>query len=223
VNGLNFGEAEDLDARGEPFGRCVAEPEVEAWAADDGCVGFRHDTRWLTPRDDSGLVDVREIVVHPPEDGSYLLTWSLSWRAAGRECKLGSGEQDGDDSGLSFRCARCMDGGRATNSEGADSAEDAMGRTARWVDYSGRLDGKPGAGPPDWAGVAIMDHPANPRYPTKWFCTERPFGFVAANPTWGAPLTLAPGQEINLRWAVLVHAQAADPPLIESLYTRFVG
>src|SRR5947207_14681823 len=35
------------------------------------------------------------------------------------------------------------------------------GKQAKWGDISGQIDGKP-------VGVAIFDHPQNPKYPTNW-------------------------------------------------------
>ncbi len=62
--------------------------------------------------------------------------------------------------------------GLARNSEGVEGKA-VWGRRAAWIDYSGRIDGAP-------VGVAIFDHPANPRFPTWWHARE--YGLVAANP-----------------------------------------
>lgn len=62
--------------------------------------------------------------------------------------------------------------GRIVNSEGHENGE-AWGKTARWVDYSGRVDGI-------MTGVAILDHPGNLRHPCHWHA--RDYGLVAANP-----------------------------------------
>ncbi|CAN5358869.1 hypothetical protein BH23VER1_BH23VER1_23670 [soil metagenome] len=62
--------------------------------------------------------------------------------------------------------------GKAKNSEG-DEGNDLWGKAAKWVDYSGEVDGKP-------VGIAIFDHPSNPRHPTTWHARE--YGLVAANP-----------------------------------------
>lgn len=62
--------------------------------------------------------------------------------------------------------------GSILNSEGvADGA--TWGKRAAWVDYYGPLNGKT-------VGVAILDHPSNPRHPTWWHV--RDYGLFAANP-----------------------------------------
>ncbi len=62
--------------------------------------------------------------------------------------------------------------GRIVNSEGLRDGE-TWGKRAAWVDYSGPAEGQT-------VGVAIFDHPRNPRHPTHWHV--RDYGLFAANP-----------------------------------------
>ena len=62
--------------------------------------------------------------------------------------------------------------GHIVNSEGVRDAA-AWGQRAAWCDYFGPIDGKV-------LGVALFDHPKNPRYPTWWHV--RDYGLFAANP-----------------------------------------
>src|SRR5262249_17256350 len=50
---------------------------------------------------------------------------------------------------------------------------DVWGKRAKWVDASGEIEGRK-------LGVAIFDHPGNPRHPTWWHA--RDYGLFAANP-----------------------------------------
>jgi hypothetical protein len=62
--------------------------------------------------------------------------------------------------------------GHIVNSEGVrDKA--TWGKRARWVDYYGPVQGRT-------VGVAIFDHPSNPKHPTWWHV--RDYGLFAANP-----------------------------------------
>lgn len=63
-------------------------------------------------------------------------------------------------------------GGQAINSEGV-GGKAVWGKRAAWVDYWGPIEGKT-------VGVAIFDHPSNPRHPTWWHARE--YGLIAANP-----------------------------------------
>jgi hypothetical protein len=77
-----------------------------------------------------------------------------------------------------------------------DSVASANGQPAAWVAYSGAL---PSAAT---AGVAIFDHPANPRHPTPFFVMNR-FGYISAAPTFREPLPLDSGKPLKFRFAVV--------------------
>ena len=52
-----------------------------------------------------------------------------------------------------------------TNSRGQSGEKQVWGKPAEWCDLSGRIDGKP-------YGVAVLDHPKNPRHPATWHARE---------------------------------------------------
>ena len=62
--------------------------------------------------------------------------------------------------------------GHIVNSEG-DTDDSTWGKRAAWCDYYGPVDGQV-------VGVAIFDHPSNPKHPTWWHV--RDYGLFAANP-----------------------------------------
>ena len=63
----------------------------------------------------------------------------------------------------------------ATAAAAKDAKREAQtwGRRAQWCDYYGPVDGKT-------VGIAMFDHPDNPRHPTWWHV--RDYGLMAANP-----------------------------------------
>jgi len=95
--------------------------------------------------------------------------------------------------------------GHILNSAGQRDA-DAWGKPARWVAYAGPVAGKT-------VGLAIGDHPANPRHPAHWHA--RDYGLVAANPFGlhdftGAPAgsgdyTIPAGESRTFRYLVVLH------------------
>jgi len=109
------------------------------------------------------------------------------------------------------------------NSEGAVGEPAIWGKRARWVDYSGTVEG-------ERLGLAIFDNPLNPKYPTYWHA--RGYGLFAVNPfgerdfyndkTRDGSLTIPPGQTLTLRYRVLIHhGDAAEARVTES-YERYV-
>ncbi|GMU23599.1 MAG: hypothetical protein AMXMBFR13_36770 [Phycisphaerae bacterium] len=223
VESLNFWESERLAAEGQPYGECRSIAAVSSRVGDDGSAVLAHEIDWRTSRGDIWIREHRELAVHPPTSEGYVLDWRMTWTAVGADRTLSSGGEHGGYSGLSYRPVRSMDRGRILTSEGAQTAEAALGQTARWADYSGRLDGKVDPVEPDWAGLSIFDHPSNKRFPSRWFCMVEPFGFLAANQTWDHPWLLRQDQPVTTRFGVFVHAGPADGQAIEAAYARFAA
>jgi hypothetical protein len=86
-------------------------------------------------------------------------------------------------------------GGVITNSEGRLNAETA-GAPARWLDFSGPLNGL--------CGAAIFDHPENLRHPTPWLNFENET--VGAAPTYKEPYAWKAGESRRFRYRVYFHA-----------------
>jgi hypothetical protein len=84
--------------------------------------------------------------------------------------------------------------GTIVNSTGRKN-DDAWGKPAEWVDYSGPLRGPDGV--PRVFGIAAFDHPANLRHPTTWHA--RDYGLLAANPFGLHDFTGAPAGTGNHR------------------------
>ena len=79
-------------------------------------------------------------------------------RAGAGQIVLSTGERD--------------DGASAAAAKNAKREPITWGKRAAWCDYFGPVDGK-------IVGIAILDHPSNPRHPTWWMV--RDYGLFAAN------------------------------------------
>jgi hypothetical protein len=92
-------------------------------------------------------------------------------------------------------------GGTMINAEGARGEEETFGKNSSWIDYYGQRDEV-------IEGLAIMQHPSNPWYPSPWF--TRDYGFISPTPMYwpenGNEYFLGKGTELILRYRVLVHA-----------------
>lgn len=160
-------------------------------------------------------------------DLGLLLTWDSTFT---HESPFWFGDQE--EMGLGIRMAtslRVEQGGpdpapagtgEIVDDQGRRNAEQIWGKTARWIDYRGQLDGEP-------AGVALFCHPDNFRA-TRMHA--RDYGYLAANPfalaAFGAGdpsrVTVSPGESLRLRYGVLLHSgETLAQEELESAYRKY--
>ena len=111
--------------------------------------------------------------------------------------------------------------GKAVNSGGI-SGKSVWGKRAEWVDYWGKI-GK------QTVGVAIFDHPSNPRHPTWWHA--RDYGLIAANPfgvhdferkpKGTGDLKLSQGDKLNFKYRFLFHIGDVKTAQIGDKWTQW--
>jgi len=119
---------------------------------------------------------------------------------------------DQEEMGLGVRVATPLavkNGGTLTSSEGRHGEKEIWGRTAKWCDASGTIDGKQ-------VGVLVLPDPLNFR--KSWF-HARDYGLIVANP-FGlqaftrsvdpSRVTVPAGEKLRLRFAVVVHEGEID-------------
>jgi Methane oxygenase PmoA len=107
-------------------------------------------------------------------------------------------------------------------SEG-EKGDAAWGTRGRWCNLSGRLDDEP-------VTITILDHPANPGFPTYWHA--RGYGLFAAN-SLGQKifsngkqelnLSVAPNQSVTFRYRILINSEILTPEKSEAAYENFVS
>ena len=147
--------------------------------------------------------------------------WITLVADAGQCLKLG----DTEEGTFAVRVApelRQDRGGSLRNAEGLVGTEQIWGKPSPWVDYSAQIKGKS-------VGIAIFDHPSNPRHPTHWHA--RGYGLFSANPFgehdfYGDPerdggLTIPAGKQLQFRYRVIVHQGNAASASVESLYSNY--
>jgi len=117
--------------------------------------------------------DTTEIRSGPTEGGRYI-DYKVTVHASHGDIRF----EDTKEGTMSIRThpALRLEGavakGSAINSEGIKDKA-VWGQIAKWVDYWGPIGDKT-------VGIAIFDHPDNPRHPTTWMA--RDYGMVNVNP-----------------------------------------
>ena len=168
-----------------------------------GALTFTGD---LMPPEGPRLGSVREEYRFALLGKAYEVEARLSFAAdGGVDLKLG----DTEEAALGVRLAeefREDRGAVLLNSTGLIGTKKIWGQRAEWVDYSTTRDNRP-------VGVAILDHPGNPRHPTYWHA--RGYGLNAANAfgirnftkdqTRDGSMTVAKGQSLTFRYLIILH------------------
>ncbi len=123
-----------------------------------------------------------------------------------------------------FRAKGIPRTGRIVNAEGQTTEANAWGKRSPWVDYSGSIDGKP-------LGIAIFDHPSNPKHPTYWHV--RGYGLFAANifgehdfhadESRDGGITLAQGEKLRFRYRILIHSGGTAGARVGRKYARWTA
>jgi len=107
--------------------------------------------------------------------------------------------------------------------------EDTWGKRADWCYYYGPVSG--GTNGPETLGVAIFDHPDNPRHPTFWHV--RDYGLFAANPFgWhdfekkprgAGDMTVAAGQSVTFRYRFYYHRGDEKQAQVAEHYQKYAA
>jgi hypothetical protein len=114
-------------------------------------------------------------------------------------------------------------GAKLVDADGRSTMQNIWGKRSNWVDYTAEVEG-------ERLGVAIMDHPDNPRHPTYWHA--RDYGLFALNPfgrhafdatqeesQWKLPK----GQKLRFRWRVVIHPGDAASGHVAELFQQYAN
>ncbi len=186
-------------------------------------------TNWVAPDGKVVCTDTRTLTFHTV-DGVRVIDWEITIHASHGEVEF----KDDKHGSMVIRTHPNLRldnapgrgvttaNGQAVNSEGV-SGKAVFGKRANWIDYWGKIDGKT-------VGIAIFDHPSNPRHPTWWMA--RGYGYVAADPFGGhaiggeppgtGDMTIKAGDQVTFRYRYLFHEGDPKQAKIVQQYRRYV-
>ncbi len=191
VNGGNYWQ------EGLERGR-IASDGAEIETASGAEIVITDACGWTRPGAEQPFRDTRRIVISAPSKELRQIDFDVTLEAL-TNVVIGktnhsffSGRLDPD---LSARS-----GGLMVNAQGDAGEKETFGKASPWMACSGRR----GSGAAE--GMAILQHPENPWYPSPWF--TRDYGFLSPTPMFwpadGVATKLAKGEKLRLRYRVLV-------------------
>jgi hypothetical protein len=217
INGLNYWDPELPAGQTEVI-------DVKTELGTDHSAQIKMSISYHPRHKPAVLTEQRTLTVSAPDDnGSYYIDWLSIFTAGANDVILDRtglpGEENGKSyggyAGLSLRMAPHTKSWQFLSSEGPLKPE-SRGTKARWVDFTG------GIAEDRFAGVAVFDHPDNPRHPSSWWLS-------ASMPYWSPavifhkPYTLPAGKTLTLRYRILIHAGRADKNVLESEWKEFLA
>lgn len=218
----------DLWSESDRAGRTVHEEFLKvASGPDEGVIATLNR---LESKEGKVLgTDVRSMVFSA-SGGMKIIDFNITVKASHGDLNFG----DTKEGSMAIRLAETMrlkpnkeNAGKPTghivNSEGVTDGA-TWGKRAKWVDYSGPVEGKT-------VGVAIFDHPSNPRHPTWWHV--RDYGLFAANPfgvhdferkpAGTGDLKIPNGESRTWRYRFVFHSGDTAAAGVAKLYDAYVA
>lgn len=187
---------------------------TDAWVGKDGTVQ---------------CTDERTLTIYNRPGDERLFDFDITLRAPANKPVVFGDDKDG---AMAVRVAESMRLRRPDKTRGAGHIvestgardEATWGKRAEWCDYYGPVDGKT-------VGIAIFDHPSNPRHPTWWHV--RDYGLFAANP-WGVhhfenkkhephlgDMTIPAGQSVTFRYRFYLHEGDTTEANVAAQYAAY--
>lgn len=192
---------------------------------------FDASAEWIDRWGSTALTDTRRVTVFNLGPDERLVEYAIRVSASHGQVTFGDTKEAGI---VSIRVASSMDGptrdrpegkGKIETADGSIGEPEAWGRRAAWCDYSGPVGD-------DIVGIAILDHPTNPRFPTHWhvrdygLMTVNPFGlhdFTGDTNAHLGDLIVPPYESRVFRYRILIHRGDATAGEVRERYHDFVN
>jgi len=169
---------------------------------------------WSRPGAISPIKDYRKITITSPSAAVRQIDFEISM-----EMLMDVHIAKTNHSLFSVRIAADLsvkNGGTMVNAEGATGEKDTFGKPSPWMDYSGKRG-------EFHEGLAVMQHPSNPGYPSPWF--TRDYGFISPTPMYwpanGTETSFKKGETLRLRYRVLVHGGTSEEAKVAELFENY--
>ena len=218
----------DFWSEAKNFGKTVHDDFIEVKSGKDfGLIQERN--KWVTAEGELVCTDERTLRIYNPGSApERIIDFEITLKPAKGDLTLG----DTKEGTMAVRLAETMrltlkgkvGQGHIVNSAGVRDG-DTWGKRADWCDYYGPVDGKT-------VGIAIFDHPQNPRHPTWWHV--RDYGLFAANPFGqhdfeklpdkaAGDLVVPAGKSVTFRYRFYLHEGDDQQAKVAEKYKAYVS
>ena len=230
VNGIDFWANEPGEKSGPPIKGKVALNKVLEVKGGPKSGALKMAFDWKTPEGKLVLTETRTMTVHS-DPKLRIVDFDVTFKAGGEKVLFG----DTKEGTFAIRLAAPLQEptkndkpdqtkptGKMVTAEGRQGESQVWGKRSPWVDYWGMLEG-------ERVGIAILDHPGNPKHPTYWH--SRSYGLFAANifgehdfyndKNRNGSVTVQPGETLRFRYRVVIHPGDTQEANLAALYKAY--
>lgn len=207
VNGANFWQ-EGID-RGQ-----IVSQGVKLITTKGEKIVFMDTCLWRQPGKNPVIQDLRRIEISAPEDEFRFIDFEITVKPL-VDIRI----ERTNHSLFSIRMIpelSVSSGGTLVNAEGKTNEKGTWGVASAWCDYFGTNNDIT-------EGIAILQHPQNRWYPSKWF--TRDYGFFSPTPMYwpenGSHIELPKESELTLKYRVVVHAHDTKAADISGIFEKY--
>lgn len=206
VNGGNYWQ------EGNERGQIISKGPKIIEASGDRIV-FTDECFWQQPMKEPVIRDLRRIIITAPSKDIRFIDFEISLEPLVDIRILKTNH--------SLFSARVVpelsvsSGGMLINAEGKAGEKGTWGVASPWCDYTGVRDGVT-------EGIAILQHPSNRWFPSRWF--TRDYGFFSPTPMFwpeDGRTELPKGRVLTLRYRVVVHAGDVKAAGIKQIFEQY--
>ena len=232
VNGYEFWG--DVFQQGEIGGQMIHDGFLEIQCGEQQ-GSLRAKNKWVVDNTSELVCTDERTICFIKNAGGPMIDFEITIKAAAKDVVFG----DDKDGTMAIRVPESMrvelprpkgakvtpkGEGHIVTSEGKQDGA-AWGTRGNWCDYYGPVEGQT-------AGIAVFDHPGNPRHPTWWHV--RTYGLFAANPFGqsmfeklpnknAGDFTIPAGQSATFRYRFYFHAGDTEKADVAGHYEAYVS
>ncbi len=169
---------------------------------------------WSRPGALSPVKDIRKFTITSPSANIRLIDAEITM-----EMLMDVTIRKTNHSLFSVRMAADLsvkNGGTLVNAEGDSGEKATFGKSSAWMDFFGKRG-------EFVEGIAILQHPSNPWYPSPWF--TRDYGFMSPTPMYwpkdDKETVMKKGEKLFLRYRVVVHGGNTAEAKVKELFELY--
>lgn len=217
INGVNYWEEDRTTGKSDGLTRIV---HTKVTPADGFSAKIAMELNYHPPGQPPILNETRHLTISAPDaDGTYTIDWKSTFTSNLKPVTLDrtlpehlGGVRHGGYAGLSLRLAKDLDDAFSFQSRNGQTTHTiAHGKPAPWIGMAGPR-----------GGIAIFDHPANPRHQPPWYLHDSPqMRFFSPSPIFNETLAIAAGESITFTYRIVVHSRPITAANIDALWQTF--